>query len=234
MLDAVSEVFAARVALESLFVGVQDHGVSAGSDGVDAHLPAPGRGLIDDAGEVLGAGEQQAAIALVVAVVLEQGGAAAAQSAVGVQLHRLHIDPILRVVLGRAQGVERFLARYHHVEANFEISSLGQALKGFDGAYAGARVVNLGEALAEHDVLGGADGLLQLSLAGPGDHGIDEIHGRVHENPRGVAVLIADELAPGGIEGVGADACGGHGGPVGPGRVAVHPAQPNGPIGDAV
>jgi hypothetical protein len=72
VLDAVPEVLAARVALESLFVSVQDHGVGASPNGVDAHLPTPGRGLIDDRGEVLGAGEQQAPIAFVVAVVLEQ------------------------------------------------------------------------------------------------------------------------------------------------------------------
>ena len=94
--------------------------------------------------------------------------------------------------------------------------------------------MNLGKALAEHDVLGGADCLLQLVLAGPRDHGVDEVHGGVHENPRGVAALIADELASRGIESVGVDARGGHGGPIGPGSVAIHPAQPNRPISDAV
>ena len=81
--------------------------------------------MIDDAGEVLGAREQQAAVAFVVTVVLKQGGAAAAEGAIGVQLHGLHIDPILWVILGRTQGLERFLASHHHVEANLKVASFG-------------------------------------------------------------------------------------------------------------
>ncbi len=82
--------------------GVDGHQAAAVADGVDPHLEAGGQGAPGDLLEVVAGRNQQPEVLGIVAVGLDQGGAAAAQGAVDVHLDATHGEPRVGIDLRTA------------------------------------------------------------------------------------------------------------------------------------
>lgn len=108
VLDAIAQVLAA-VQLLGCLEAVEHFAVGAIANRVDACLITLGEPLADHRGQFIGLVEQQAAVAGIVGVGRQHGGAATAQCAVGKQLHCAHSEKAAAIAWQRAilaDGVE--------------------------------------------------------------------------------------------------------------------------------
>ena len=234
MLDAPAMVARGLVAQHAR-VGVEHDAVAAVADGMRRHLqsavPRAAHGGLE-AGLVL---HQQAAIAGIVAVVLDQRGAAAAQRAVDHQLDAAHVQapgrmPVRTVAAHRLDRVRAAAGIGLHAHA--ERATVGEALHQREAVVAGAHVVHAGQAEAGHVLQRAREGLFLPGRVRLRRGRVDQVRGHVDEHARGLAVL-AHHQATVGLPVAGEVAVNrAHRGAVGPGGVPVDALQHHGPVGE--
>lgn len=168
-----------------------------------------------------------------VAVRSEQGGAAAAEGAVGVDLDAGELVAALRGDRVGGAGVELAgepLLVGVAVHAEVELAAGGELAEDGVGGGVDAHLVYAGEAAGEHVGLGGEE--LAAEIGGGGDRGGQKGHGAVDEHAGGVAAIVAEQLSSRGIRGAVIDPGERERGLVGPAGVAVDPDQPDRSIGE--
>ena len=197
MFDAPAMIGLRRIAQHAR-IGIHHQPVAAVADGVRRHLHAAAARLAHGRLQRRRFGHQQATVAGIVAVVLQQGGAPAAQRAVGIQLHAPHLQAAAGMAVqpaGTQVRQRRVVAIGIGVDAQGQPPLVGELLHQCQVLARYAHVVHAGESVA-HGSLGG---LLQrlpaVSGIGRRHHRMDERHGRIDEHAGRAAARSLDTAA---------------------------------------
>ena len=221
---------------EHLGIRVKHDAVAAVADGVRADLQAAAAGLAHQPLELVGRGHQQAAVAVLVAVVLDQRRAAAAERTVGIELERAHVETAAGVVVGAvlAQPGERVgIAVGHRVDAQRQVALVGQALEGAQLLQRHAGVVHAGQAARDRVLRGRGEHALGGGVVERRHLALDQADGTVHEDAGRLALGVADDLPALGLPvAVERARAGLQRGAVGPVGVAVDALDPHRAIGE--
>ena len=196
--------------LQDLFVEIDDAAVRAVADGMSGDLEAVLARLRIALVQGVVGHPLHALLAGLVAVGLEQQGAAGAQGAVGVELDAAHGQAVaVQADLGPFLVVDFRVFPFidHVVDPDLELALLVEFLHevGFEDAReraGGAGGHDRGDPEGEHLVLGLQHGFLQPVIGHGRDLAADEIPRRLVEDSRGVAVGVLVDGAAGGVRGV--------------------------------
>ena len=215
-------------------VGVEHQGVPLVADGVRRDLPAVAQGRGRRRLEHLRIDQEQARIAGVVVVRFEQQAAARAHRAVDEELDGPHLEPGAVGASLRAPADELDLAprrrRCHGVDPDLEQTLAVELAVDLGGAARDTRVVDPGQAGAERQILGREQPAADVEPREAGHGAADQAHRTVDEDARGIAILIAEDLAVGGGLRVLRDLGSPHGLGVGPASVPVDAMEPDRPV----
>jgi hypothetical protein len=184
---------------ESLLVQVEGQAVGAIADGVGPDLDAVAQGTLQDRPEFRGGVRQQASIAGIIVIRLEQRRAARAERAVEVDLDRANGEPVVEFTNERSpikQKVCAFAGPAHrHVVAYRHAIFTVQLAQRLDFLPAVQDGMQRGPALPRRDLTAHGECRLQVRPAVTGDVPAHQWLCPVDEHPRGLAVGVFQDLA---------------------------------------